>query len=73
LLYGDESYPGEKDRISSSKLQVPHPKLHLRRFVLEPLAELEDPIKIHPVLGRTFGELLNEVENQRCEKTDLRL
>jgi 2-amino-4-hydroxy-6-hydroxymethyldihydropteridine diphosphokinase len=33
LLYGDE-------RIDEAGLQVPHPRLHERRFVLEPLAEL---------------------------------
>jgi 2-amino-4-hydroxy-6-hydroxymethyldihydropteridine diphosphokinase len=34
LLYGEET-------IDESRLQVPHPRLHERRFVLEPLAELE--------------------------------
>ena len=33
LLYGDE-------RIDEPGLQVPHPRLHEREFVLEPLAEL---------------------------------
>ncbi|MBI4470088.1 MAG: 2-amino-4-hydroxy-6-hydroxymethyldihydropteridine diphosphokinase [Acidobacteria bacterium] len=39
------------------ELIVPHPRLHERRFVLEPLAELM-PGYIHPVLGRSVDELL---------------
>jgi 2-amino-4-hydroxy-6-hydroxymethyldihydropteridine diphosphokinase len=37
-------------------LTVPHPKLHERRFVLEPLAELA-PDARHPVFKRTMREL----------------
>jgi len=38
-------------------LVIPHPRLHLRRFVLTPMAEL-DPGWRHPVLNRTVRELL---------------
>jgi len=38
-------------------LLVPHPRLHERRFVLAPLADIA-PEFIHPVLGRSIGELL---------------
>ena len=39
LLYGDE-------RIDEPGLAVPHPRLHERRFVLEPLAELDPGLAV---------------------------
>jgi len=38
-------------------LTLPHPRLHLRRFVLVPLNELV-PTLVHPVFGKSIGELL---------------
>ncbi|MDQ3747058.1 MAG: 2-amino-4-hydroxy-6-hydroxymethyldihydropteridine diphosphokinase, partial [Acidobacteriota bacterium] len=55
LLYGDE-------RRDTDALKLPHPRLHLRRFVLAPLAELA-PGARHPTLRRTFAELLASVED----------
>jgi 2-amino-4-hydroxy-6-hydroxymethyldihydropteridine diphosphokinase len=50
LLYADRI-------VQDDQLQIPHPRMHLRKFVLEPLVELVPDI-IHPVLGSTSAELL---------------
>jgi len=50
LLYGDRV-------IQEQELAVPHPRLHLRRFVLEPLVEIE-PTLVHPTLKQTVSQLL---------------
>ena len=44
--------------LTSPGLDIPHPRLHLRRFVLVPLAEI-DPGAVHPVLRATVAELLD--------------
>jgi len=49
--------------ISSKPLIIPHPLLHKRRFVLEPMAEIA-PGFLHPVFGKTITELLQECDDQ---------
>lgn len=42
--------------VDTGQLTVPHPAMHERRFVLEPLAEIAPEIR-HPVFKRTIREL----------------
>ncbi len=49
LLYDDRV-------IQEPNLTIPHARLHVRRFVLEPLAQLA-PMAVHPVLGQTIDAL----------------
>lgn len=45
--------------IADDNLVVPHPRLHLRNFVLGPLAEIE-PNYIHPVILKKIKEIAAE-------------
>ncbi|HEV2448383.1 MAG TPA: 2-amino-4-hydroxy-6-hydroxymethyldihydropteridine diphosphokinase [Candidatus Sulfopaludibacter sp.] len=56
LLYGNI-------QISAPKLQIPHPRLADRRFVLAPLADLAPDLR-HPVTGRSIRELLGSLQGQ---------
>jgi 2-amino-4-hydroxy-6-hydroxymethyldihydropteridine diphosphokinase len=50
LLYGDQI-------IARPEIIVPHPRLHLRRFVLEPLCEIA-PDLVHPAFGNRLCDML---------------
>jgi 2-amino-4-hydroxy-6-hydroxymethyldihydropteridine diphosphokinase len=52
LVYGEEVR-------STDLLTLPHPRLHLRRFALAPLAELA-PDLVHPLVKQSFSRLLRD-------------
>jgi len=56
LLYGDHT-------IDTPELQVPHPRMHLRKFVLVPLAEIAPKLK-HPSWAATAAEMLARTTDQ---------
>lgn len=43
--------------VTEKELQIPHPRMHERTFVIEPLSEIS-PGKVHPVLLKRVDELL---------------
>ena len=60
LLFKDEQRDTEF-------LTLPHPRLHLRRFVLVPLSELV-PNLIHPILQQSISDLVANCEDQSSVK-----
>ena len=60
LLFDDE-------QIDSPGLTIPHPSLHKRRFVLEPLAEIAGEA-LHPGLRKRISELKNELKSDEIVK-----
>lgn len=55
----------DQEVMDTPGLTVPHPRLHERLFVLEPLSEVAGGA-VHPVLARTIGELLQQARSQGC-------
>ena len=56
LLYADQI-------IAEDQLQIPHPFLHLRRFVLVPLADIAPEVE-HPTLYQSIVDLLSELPGE---------
>jgi 2-amino-4-hydroxy-6-hydroxymethyldihydropteridine diphosphokinase len=50
--------------VATSELEIPHPRLTERRFVLEPLAELAPDLR-HPLTRQSVREMLAQVARQR--------
>jgi 2-amino-4-hydroxy-6-hydroxymethyldihydropteridine diphosphokinase len=49
--------------IEENELKVPHPLLHKRRFVLQPLFSIA-PFMVHPILKETIGRLLAQTDDK---------
>jgi len=55
--------------VKAGGLEIPHPRLQERRFVLAPMADLAPELR-HPRLHRTVRELLVGVEGQKVRRVD---
>ncbi|RLE14026.1 2-amino-4-hydroxy-6-hydroxymethyldihydropteridine diphosphokinase [Candidatus Aerophobetes bacterium] len=65
----DLLFYGEKI-IEQKNLTVPHPRVHRRRFVLLPLAEINPELK-HPLLKKSIQTLLDQLDDaSRVEKIE---
>lgn len=63
IYIGNEIYNGE--------IVIPHPRMHLRDFVLQPLLELT-PDWRHPIIGKTIREMSGEVKGKSVITIDVR-
>lgn len=57
IIYIDDMINEDEDLI------LPHPRMHLRRFVLAPLSEIS-PDFVHPILRESNSTLLDRCEDQ---------
>ncbi len=53
----------EDQVFQTSELEIPHPRMHERQFVLRPMCDI-DPKAVHAVLGLTIEELFNQIKTQ---------
>ncbi|MFH1981075.1 MAG: 2-amino-4-hydroxy-6-hydroxymethyldihydropteridine diphosphokinase [Pseudomonadota bacterium] len=52
----------ERRTLVTERLEVPHPRMHKRRFVLQPICDI-DPAFIHPVFNQTVRYLLDNIDD----------
>ena len=53
----------DEEIVNSKTLVIPHPELHKRKFVLQPLHDIAPKLQ-HPKLNKTISQLLNDCEDQ---------
>jgi 2-amino-4-hydroxy-6-hydroxymethyldihydropteridine diphosphokinase len=58
--------------IATAELEVPHPRIAQRRFVLEPLAEIAPDFR-HPLTGKTANDMLAGLEPQGVQRLAISL
>ena len=56
--------------LSNKNLTLPHPRAHLRKFVMGPLAEIK-PDWIHPILKVNVLDILKKLDKQKVEEVSL--
>lgn len=56
--------------VNTAALQLPHARMHQRRFVLEPLVEIAPELR-HPAMHKTARELLALVSDQQVRRTEI--
>ena len=56
--------------VENKNLIIPHPRAHLRKFVMGPLAEI-NPNWIHPILKVNVIDILKKLDNQKLEKASI--
>ncbi len=64
LLYGNFV-------METAQLQIPHPRMTERRFVLEPMQEIAPGLR-HPVTKKTVGEMLSNCTGQVVRKLNMK-
>ena len=57
--------------VKNKNIVIPHPRAHLRKFVMGPLAEI-NPDWIHPVLKVNILDILKKLDNQNLEEASIK-
>jgi 2-amino-4-hydroxy-6-hydroxymethyldihydropteridine diphosphokinase len=57
--------------IQTAKLEVPHPRMHKRRFVLKPICDIE-PSMVHPLLGKDMRSLLDGLKDKEQQVVEIK-
>jgi 2-amino-4-hydroxy-6-hydroxymethyldihydropteridine diphosphokinase len=57
--------------IQTAKLEVPHPRMNKRRFVLKPICDIE-PSMVHPLLGKDMCSLLDGLKDKEQQVVEIK-
>ncbi len=57
--------------LEEPRLTLPHPRMHQRRFVLQPMCDI-DPYIVHPTIGKDIQKLLSELSEHGQQVMELR-